>query len=362
MSGELTGLPELRARIDALDVELLRLISERARLAAQVAEVKAREGGVQSFYRPEREAQVLRNILARNPGPLPGEEMGRLFREIMSACLALEQPLLVAYLGPAGTYTQAAAQKHFGHSVTTRGAGSIDEVFRDVEAGGCQFGVVPIENSIEGVVTHTLDNFADSPLKICGEVELRIHHGLQGRMSSLAEVERLYAHAQALAQCRRWLDSHLPAVERIAVASNAEGARRAAEEQGAAAIASESAAELYGLKLLAQRIEDEPDNTTRFLVIGRHETAPSGEDKTSLLFSTPNKPGALNNILQCFAEAGISLSRIESRPSRRAMWDYLFFVDIEGHVQDPLVATTLSRVEGRSALLKHLGSYPRAVL
>jgi chorismate mutase / prephenate dehydratase len=355
-------LPGLRERIDAVDGQLLELLSERARLAARVAAVKQAEGGNGSFYRPEREAQVLRGILARNPGPLPDEEVGRLFREVMSACLALEQPLTVAYLGPVGTWTEAAAYKHFGHSVATRSAASIDEVFREVEAGGCAYGVVPVENSIEGVVNHTLDNFADSPLLICGEVELRIHHCLLGQVEALGEARRLYGHPQALAQCRRWVDSYLPGVERVPVSSNAEGARRAAEEAGAVAIASQAAAERYGLRVLAASIEDEPDNTTRFLVIGRHETGPSGQDKTSLLFATPNRPGALKDILDCFSDAGISLSRIESRPSRRAMWEYLFYVDLDGHANEPHVARALAAVETRATLVKRLGSYPQAVL
>jgi chorismate mutase/prephenate dehydratase len=352
----------LRECIDAVDGQLLELISERARLATRVAEVKLAEGNGGSFYRPEREAQVLRGILERNPGPLPDEEVGRLFREIMSACLALEQPLTVAYLGPAGTWTEAAASKHFGHSVTMRAAASIAEVFREVEAGGCAFGVVPVENSIEGVVTHTLDNFADSPLVICGEVELRIRHCLLGRVPALGSARRLYGHPQALAQCRRWVDGHLPGIERSPMPSNAEGARRAAEEEGAVAIASEAAAAHYDLNVLAAGIEDEPDNTTRFLVIGRQASGPSGDDKTSLIFATPNRPGALRDILDCFARAGISLSRIESRPSRRAMWEYLFYVDLDGHASNPSVASALADIEARATLVKRLGSYPRAVL
>lgn len=355
-------LTSLRERIDAVDVRLLDLLSERARLAAKVAAVKLAEGNGGSFYRPEREAQVLRGILERNPGPLPDEEVGRLFREVMSACLALEQPMTVAFLGPAGTWTEAATCKHFGHSVTTRSAASIGEVFREVEAGGCAFGVVPVENSIEGVVTHTLDNFASSPLLICGEVELRIHHCLLGRVAALGSARRLYGHPQALAQCRRWVDGQLPGIERVAVPSNAEGARRAAEEEGSVAIASEAAAAHYDLRVLAARIEDEPDNTTRFLVIGRQATGPSGDDKTSLIVATPNRPGALRDILDCLAKAGISLSRIESRPSRRAMWEYLFYIDLDGHSSDPHVAAALVELESRATLVKRLGSYPRAVL
>jgi chorismate mutase/prephenate dehydratase len=355
-------LEKIRARIDAIDRELLGLISRRAELACQVARVKTAQG--EKFcYRPEREAQVLRSIIEQNPGPLSDEETARLFREIMSACLALEQPLAVAYLGPEGTYTQSAALKHFGHSVNTQPYAAIEEVFREVESGECHYGVVPVENSIEGIINHTLDSFMQSPLKICGEVELRIRHNLLSRAPSLGAVERVYAHSQALAQCRHWLDHTLPKAERIAVSSNAEAARRATAELGAtAAIAGDAAAELYGLTALASGIEDDPTNTTRFLVIGHQAAARSGDDKTTVLFSTPNKPGALHHVLGAFAEVGVSMTRIESRPSRRGMWDYLFFVDLEGHADDAGVADALARLQDRAAMVKILGSYPRAVL
>jgi chorismate mutase/prephenate dehydratase len=288
--------------------------------------------------------------------------MARLFREIMSACLALEEPMKIAFLGPEGTFTQAAALKHFGHSVRAAPLATIDDVFREVEAGECHYGVVPVENSIEGVVNHTLDMFMNSSLKICGEVELRIHHHLLGRDCSIDGLKRVYAHQQALAQCRRWLSNHLPRAEQIALASNAEAARRAADEPGTAAIAGDAAAAIYGLQSLAQNIEDEADNTTRFLIIGHQSTPPSGDDKTSLIFTTPNQPGALYTMLAAFAENGISMMRIESRPSRRGMWDYFFFIDIEGHVKDPAVAKALKDLKDRAAMLKLLGSYPRAVL
>ena len=354
-------LGSLRAQIDEVDGQLLGLISRRAALARAVAEVKNASGDAHC-YRPEREAQVLRRIIERNPGPLADEEVARLFRELMSACLALEQPLAIAYLGPEGTYSQAAALKHFGHSVQTRPYASIDEIFREVEAGVCHYGVVPVENSIEGVINHTLDSFMQSPLHICGEVELRIRHQLLSKVAGLNEILVVYSHRQSLAQCRRWLDGHLPNLERVAVSSNAEAARRAAAEPGAAAIAGEAACELYGLGTLASGIEDDPTNTTRFLVIGHPTASPSGDDKTTILFSTPNRPGALYRVLGAFAESGISMTRIESRPSRREMWDYLFFVDIEGHAGDPGVADALERLRERAAMVKVLGSYPRAVL
>jgi chorismate mutase/prephenate dehydratase len=353
-------LQDLRARIDELDGQLLQMITSRAELAKAVATAKG--GDASDYYRPEREAQVLRNIIARNRGPLSDEEMARLFREIMSACLALQQPLNVGFLGPEGTFTHAAVLKHFGRSVKSLPMGTIDDVFREVEADACHYGVVPVENSIEGVVNHTLDMFVNSPLRICGEVELRIHHHLLGQTGSLEGLERVYGHEQALAQCRRWLNNHLAKAERRPVASNAEAARRAAAESGAAAIAGDAAAAIYGLTRIVNNIEDESDNTTRFLIIGHRSTPPSGDDKTTLIFSTPNRPGALYSMLASFAEHGISMMRIESRPSRRGMWDYFFFVDIEGHGRDAVVAQALKELKQRASMLKLLGSYPRAVL
>lgn len=353
-------LAALRARIDDIDDRLLELFSQRAATAREVSEAKGPLTDGADRYRPEREAQVLRRVVAANPGPLPDGEVARLFREVMSVCLALQQQLRVAYLGPEGTFTQAAALKHFGHSVLTAAMGAIDEVFREVEAGACHYGVVPVENSLEGVVTYTLDNFVHSSLRICGEVGLRIHHHLLSKAPALGAVARVYAHQQALAQCRRWLDAQLPRVERVAVSSNAEAARRSVAEPGAAAIAGQAAAEIYGLAKLASNIEDQPDNTTRFLVIGRQAAPVSGDDKTSLVFSTANRPGALCHALSAFAEGGISMTKIESRPSRREMWEYLFFVDILGHADDPPVARALERVAAQSSMLKLLGSYPRA--
>jgi chorismate mutase/prephenate dehydratase len=355
-------LQQLRAQIDEVDTHLLDLISARARLAKAIAAAKGGEIEPGAYYRPEREAQVLRGISARNTGPLTDEEIARLFREIMSACLALQQPLSVGFLGPEGTFTHAAALKHFGHSVRASAMGTIDDVFREVEAGECHYGVVPVENSIEGVVNHTLDMFMNSSLKICGEVEMRIHHHLLGKGEDLAAITRVYAHQQALAQCRRWLNNHLPKAEQMALSSNAEAARRAAGEAGTAAIAGDAAADIYTLNFIARNIEDAADNTTRFLIIGHQSTPPSGDDKTSLIFSTPNQPGALYNMLAAFADNGISMMRIESRPSRRGMWDYFFFVDIEGHIKDGDVAKALTDLKTRASMLKLLGSYPRAVL
>lgn len=355
-------LDKIREQIDAVDEKIQALISERAQLAQQVAEVKKAKGDDAVYYRPEREAEVLREVVARNQGPLSGEEMARLFREIMSACLALEQPLQVAFLGPEGTFTQAAALKHFGQSVHTVPMSAIDEVFREVESGAVNYGVVPVENSTEGVINHTLDMFMQSSLTICGEVDLRVHHHLLGKSQDRSGLKRIYSHQQSLAQCREWLDVHLSGVERVSVSSNAEAARRAASEENVAAIASDIAAEIYGLEVLESNIEDNPDNITRFLIIGRQAVSPSGDDKTSLLISTANKPGALHELLKPFAENGISMSRIESRPSRLANWEYVFFIDISGHVDDQKVAQCLDTLREQTAMLKVLGSYPRAVL
>lgn len=356
-------LREIRSRIDALDAQIQALISQRAACAEEVARVKGKSGnGAAEYYRPEREAEILRRVKERNTGPLAAEEMARLFREIMSACLALEQPMKIAFLGPEGTFTQMAALKHFGHSVHTIPLATIEEVFREVEAGMLHYGVVPVENSTEGVVTHTLDKFLSSPLHVCGEVLLRIHHQLMSQCDDRASIRKIYSHQQSLGQCREWLDANLPGVERIAVSSNAEAARLAAAQPDAAAIASEAAAGIYGLSIAARNIEDQPDNTTRFLVIGKREIPRSGKDKTSLLLSTRNKPGALYHLLAPLSEHGLSMTRIESRPSRQGLWEYVFFIDIEGHVEDHAVAAALQILEKEAAMFRLLGSYPRAVL
>lgn len=355
-------LEQIRARIDGLDEQIQQLINERARCAQDVAQIKRESGDETAFYRPEREAQILRDVQRRNQGPLGDEEMARLFREIMSACLALEQPTGIAYLGPEGTFTELAALKHFGHSVQTRPMAAIDEVFREVEAGSVPYGVVPIENSTEGVVSHTLDMFINSPLKICGEVLLRVHHHLLSRAGSPAEVKEVLAHQQALAQCREWLSTNLPGVPRNAVASNAEAARIARERPEVAALGSEHASQLYNLDILASNVEDEPDNTTRFLVIGRQSVPPSGNDKTSLMVAIRNKAGALFDILTPLANYELDMTRIESRPSRRGMWDYVFFIDVVGHMDDLPMKRALRALEKEAALLKPLGSYPCAVL
>lgn len=361
------ALEQIRARIDEVDARLHALISERAQLAQQVGISKHASGQTVDFYRPEREAQVLRLALERNRkqrGPLRDEEIVRLFREIMSACLAQQNPLKVGFLGPEGTFTQQAVLKHFGHSVRALPLTSVEEVFHEVESGAADFGVVPIENSSEGTVNNTLDMFLTSPLKICSEVELRIHQNLMGAMESLEGIKRVCGHPQALAQCRIWLQENLPGVERVPVGSNAEGARRARDEEGTAAIAGATAADVYGLNLLVPQIEDRPDNTTRFLVIGRKSAAPSTDDKTTLMISGSHTdaPGALFRLLEPFAKAAISLTRIESRPSRRRKWDYVFFVDLDGHAEQEPLASALAELKTRATLCKVLGSYPKAIL
>ena len=361
--GAVADLTQIRNRIDAVDRKIQSLINERARYAQQVGISKGELSSAVDYYRPEREAEVLRAVLERNEGPLRDEEMLRLFREIMSACLAQQDPLKVSYLGPEGTFTQSAVYKHFGHSVRGLPLSTIDEVFQEVESGSADFGVVPIENSTEGTINHTLDMFLTSPLKIGGEVELRIEQHLLGTEDSLDSIVRICAHEQSLAQCRGWLREYLPHVELIGVSSNATGARRARDEQGTAAIGGEAAADVYNLKILVNNIEDRPDNSTRFLVIGRELLASSGEDKTTVLVSTSGTGGAgvLHTLLQPFATHGVSMTRIESRPSRRQNWDYVFFIDLEGHADEPPLKDALAELQKNSSLFRLIGAYPKAV-
>ena len=352
-------LERLRGEIDRVDERLLATLNERARLAREIGTLK-----IGQAYRPEREAQVLRRIKERNPGPLAAETVALLFREIMSACLALERPITVAYLGPKGTFSERATLKHFGLAADALATASIDDVFRAVESGAADFGVVPVENSTEGAVGRSLDLMPQTPMKVCGEVVVRIHHHLmaKGRPKAFDDIRRVFSHGQSLAQCHEWLNAKLPDAERVAVASNAEAARRAAEEPGSAAVAGEMAAEHYGLEILASNIEDEPNNTTRFLVLGDYQPRPSGRDKTSLILSARNRAGAVYEMLTPFATRGVSMTKFESRPSRVALWEYLFFVDIEGHRDDANVAEALEEVNRIAGFLKVLGSYPVAVL
>ncbi|MDQ3187152.1 MAG: prephenate dehydratase, partial [Pseudomonadota bacterium] len=329
-------LKQLRDKIDAIDSELLKLMSERAGLAREIGQIK---NGV--AYRPEREAQVLARLCDLNPGPLTNEHIVRLFTEIMSLCRSMEEPLTVAYLGPPGTFSEEAALKRFGSVVTTLACGSIDDVFRKVESGQAGYGVVPVENSTEGAVGRSLDLLLQTSLKVCGEIALPIHQLLLAQHADLALIKRIYSHPQSFSQCHEWLNANLPHLSgsaRINAASNADAARLAADDENAAAVAGKKAGEIFGLTICAENIEDDPNNTTRFLVIGAQEVAVSGQDKTSLVMSVRNRPGAIHELLAPLARHGVSMSRLESRPSRAGLWEYVFFVDIEGHQGDAKIA------------------------
>ena len=367
------ALGAVRRRIDAIDQDLRALLNQRAACAREVAEIKARDGGSGGsgegavYYRPEREAQILARLRDGNEGPLTNGQIERLFREIISCCLSLEQPLTVACLGPTGTYTEAAAVKQFGHFAKLRMLRSVEDVFREVESGAAHYGVVAVENSADGMVKHTLDCFMVSPLLVCAEIELPIHHALLAKRgadgSGAADesaLREICAHEQSLGQCRHWLDANYPSLARRAVASNAEAARIAAEDAAIAAIASEITADRYGLDILRTNIEDHPDNKTRFLVIGSQRTDPSGRDRTSIMVSMRNQPGALYQVLEPFHRHGISLSRIESRPAKTSPWAYVFFIDFAGHAQDPEVAAVFAELEEIAMAIKKLGSYPCA--
>ncbi|MBB5018495.1 chorismate mutase/prephenate dehydratase [Chitinivorax tropicus] len=347
-----------RDAIDDIDVQILKLINQRAHHAHEIGVLKG--GGL--VYRPEREAQVLRRVKDLNQGPLPSESVARLFREIMSACLSLEKPLTIAFLGPLGTFSESAVVKHFGHAAQLQPSVSIDEVFRQTEAGMADYAVVPVENSTEGAVGRSLDLMTQTPLKVCGEVVLRIHQHLMRKRPDLVGITRIYSHSQSLAQCHEWLNLHLPNAERIAVASNAEAARLAAEDVNTAAIGGEAAAERYELVKVVSNIEDEPNNTTRFLVLGQADASRSGKDKTSLVMSAKNQPGAVFQLLAPLAENGVSMTKLESRPSRDGLWEYVFFVDVEGHRDDALVQKAMKELAERAVILRVLGSYPVAVL
>ncbi len=364
MGDEKTELAKLRDRIDEIDRQLLSLISERAGCAQQVAEVKLSSGdGPVVFYRPEREAQVLRKVMASNPGPLSDEEVARLFREVMSACLALENPLHIAFLGPEGTFTHAAALKHFGHSVVSLPHSAIDEVFREVESGTAHYGVVPVETSSEGMINHTLDVFISSPLNICGEVQIRTHyHLLASPVTQTEDIEVVYSKSTSLAGCRQWLDEKWPGVERVAVASHEEAATLAAKRKNAAVIAGEHCGDLFGLVSLAGNIEDRPNQVARFLVIGRELISPSGNDRTSILVTIKDEPGALYKMLGVFYQHSLSLTRLDSRPALSGEQRYHFFIDFNGHWDDEAVKTAVEELSKVVLDIRHMGSYPLGVL
>ena len=356
------ALADVRAQIDGIDRRIQELIAQRAGFALQVGKAKGKLAAAVDYYRPEREAQVLRMVVDRNEGPLSDEVLVHVFREIMSACLAQQEPLKIGYLGPEGTFSQQAVLKHFGRSAHGLPLASIEEVFQEVEAGNADFGVVPVENSGQGTIQVTLDMFLTSQLKICGEVELKVHQYLLSRSGRIDDIERIYAHPQAFAQTSGWMRANLPRAEKVPVSSNAEGARRARNADDAAAIAGESAAHVYGLKkVIMSSIQDDKDNTTRFLVVGRQIFPPSGHDRTSVLVFIHDKPGALFDVLSPFARHGISMNRIESRPSHHAKWEYGFFIDLAGHIDDEAMKQALAELKQHSAQIKVLGSYPVAV-
>ncbi|MCW5636892.1 MAG: prephenate dehydratase [Rubrivivax sp.] len=360
MSAASPGLQDLRAEIDAVDRELLALLNRRARLAVEVGELKKREGS--PVFRPEREAQVIDGLKAANTGPLKSESVAPIWREVMSACRALESPTRVAYLGPAGTFSELAALGYFGSSIVRVPGGSIDEVFRATSAGAADFGVVPVENSTEGMVARSLDLFLHTPLVIVGETSLFVRHNLLRKVERLEGIAAVLAHPQALAQCHAWLSAHLPQAERRPVASNAEGARQAAADPALAAIASERAASEFGLHVLAPAIQDEAHNRTRFAIVAepsRHPAPrPSGHDCTSLVVSVVNRPGAVHDMLVPLKNHGVSMTRFESRPARSGQWEYYFYIDIEGHPDEPRVGAALAELRAACAFFKVLGSYP----
>lgn len=348
-------LKRFRDEIDQIDTELLKLISRRAVLAQTIGHYKSG-----TVLRPEREAQIVRRMQELNSGPLSAEAVEQLYTEIMSQCRALEAPVSVAYLGPAGTFSEAAVVKRFGHASMGVACASIDEVFRATETGRVDYGIVPVENSTEGAVGRTLDLLLQSPLKICGEVMLPVHQCLLSAAQDVSYITRVYSHPQSLGQCQNWLNAHLPNAERIAVASNAEAARMAAGEADSAAIAGRQAAARFELPILFADIEDDPRNTTRFLVLGSQDVAPSGKDKTSLVLSTANRPGAMHDLLAPLARNSVSMTKLESRPARSGLWEYAFFIDIEGHQQDAPVVAALTELQQVAAGVKVLGSYPLA--
>ncbi len=356
------ALADVRSKIDQIDRDIQSLIAERAQFAHQVGKAKGKLAAAVDYYRPEREAQVLRMVVDRNEGPLSDEVLVHVYREIMSACLAQQEPLKIGYLGPEGTFSQQAVLKHFGRSAMGLPMASIEEVFQEVEAGSADFGVVPVENSGQGTIQITLDMFLTSNLKICGEVELRVQQYLMSRSGRLEDIERVYGHPQSFMQTSAWMRANLPRAEKIPVASNAEGARRARNADDAAAIGGESAGHVYGLKkVVTKPIQNDADNTTRFLVVGRNIFPTSGHDRTSVLVFIHDKPGALFDVLSPFARHGISMNRIESRPSHHGKWEYGFFIDLAGHIDDAPMQAALAELEAHSAQIKVLGSYPVAV-
>jgi chorismate mutase/prephenate dehydratase len=352
-------LVPLRAKIDALDEQLLALLTERAKTALEVGQIKKESSA--PIFRPERELQVIQNLIQKNKGPLLADGIAAIWREVMSACRALEAKQVVAYLGPAGTYSEQAAHQFFGQSVHGLSCVSLDEVFKSVEKGSADYGVLPIENSSEGVISRTLDLLLESSLQITGELVLPIRHHLLTQSGKLDGIKVVCAHAQALAQCQQWLNTHAPHLQRQAVSSNAEAAKMAAADTNLAAIAGEPAQIAYGLQVAASQIQDDANNRTRFVVIGKQACLPSGKDQTSLVLSVANQPGAVHHLLGPLAKHGVSMTRFESRPARKGSWEYLFYIDIDGHADDPKPAQAIAELQSIAAFYKKLGSYPKAI-
>jgi len=350
-------LKQLRDKIDIIDTELLNLVNQRAKLAQEVGKIK--KSGI--IYRPEREAQILTRLQSQNPGPITNGNIAQLFTEVMSQCRALEKAMVVAYLGPSGTFSEEASIKRFGHAITTLACNSIDEVFNKVESGAAGYGVVPVENSTEGAIGKTMDLLLQTSSTVCGEILLPVHQFLMAQQTDLSAIHKIYSHPQSFAQCHQWIRTNLPHIssaEFINTSSNADASRQAAENENTAAIASKRAAEIFKLSICAENIEDDPKNTTRFLVIGTQDVEASGKDKTSLAMSTSNNAGAIYKLLAPLAEHGVSMSRLESRPSRTDLWQYVFFVDVEGHKQNKNVSAALKEIAEKATFLKILGSYP----
>ncbi|MDY0268376.1 prephenate dehydratase [Trichloromonas sp.] len=352
------NLSELRQAIDDIDDRILDLLNRRASVVIEVGKAKA--GQSKDFYVPSRERAIYERLTAANPGPFPSEAIRKVFREIISASLSLEQPMKVAFLGPQGTFTHAAAMQQFGFSAQLMPQKSIPAIFEEVARGRAPYGVVPVENSTEGVVSHTLDMFMESDLKINAEIMLGISHFLMSRSGRMTDIKKVVSHPQPLAQCRKWLEENLPHVPLVDVGSTALAAQMALEDESFGAIASEMAATLYGLQVVKERIEDNPNNFTRFLVIGRNTPERSGRDKTSLMFSIKDQPGILYRMLEPFSKREINLSKIESRPMKKKAWEYIFFLDLEGHIDDEPIRAAVNELKDYCQFLKVLGSYPRA--
>ncbi|GAB2910109.1 prephenate dehydratase [Paralcaligenes sp. KSB-10] len=354
----LARLRPIRERIDALDEQILDLLNQRAKAALEVGEVKQAFDSAGPVLKPEREAMVIRRLQALNKGPFTEQAVEAVWSQVISTCRGLESTLTVAYLGPQGSFSEQAALEHFGHAITPLRCNSFDEVFRAVEAGQANAGMVPVENSTEGAVNRTLDLLLNSPLKVLGERSINIHHCLMTQSGTLDGVKRVMAHPQALAQCQSWLTQNHPELERDAASSNAEAARVAAQDPGVAAIAGTTAASAWNLQVVASGIQDDPQNRTRFLAVGAIETLPSGHDKTSVILAVPNRAGAVYEMLAPLANNGVSMTRLESRPARTGQWEYYFYVDLLGHRDEPSVAQALADLKKQVAFFKVLGSYP----